>query len=164
MAVVERRGSVTLYFSESVLLLPPLHHPKLKVLRTRWNWIESIGFDYSVESKCELCLGEAVENGEVMAEEKRIDARCCELRLPCLGFQHAEYLFLYQKSIPLLKAPKINRIWFRGLRVFEKEPMASYYPVLFRERPHGRFTKWRVGWTHDHDDHTHNDRIAFARR
>ena len=163
MSVVEQRGSITLHFSESALILPALPHPKLDVLCLNDGWIDSIDFDYSVEGKCELCLGEAVEPEEVRAEEERIDARCLELRLPRLGRQHAEYLRLNQKHFPLLATPKIDRIWFRGLRVVEGTG-GTYYPVLFRQRPHGKFTKWRCGWGHDFDDHTHNDRIAFARR
>lgn len=163
MADFEMVGSIALYRSADALILPALPHPKIDVLAIRFNWIAGIDFDYSVQGKCPFYLGNAVEPEEVHADEDRVDARCAEAHLRRLGWQQAEHLALYQRQFPILHEPKINRIWFRGIRVTEKDTMGTYYPVLFRQKPSGgRFSKWRTGWAHDFDAHTHNDRIAFT--
>lgn len=164
MADVQMAGSIKLYCSESLRFLPALPRPQLRILKIRFDWIDSVHFDYSVIGKCELCLGAAVRAEETHADEARVNVRCAEARLRPMGFQHMEHLFLYQRQFPLLSQPAIDRIWFRGFSVFEKETCGTYHPILFRSRPHGRFTRWRCGWARDSDDHTENDRIAFARR
>ena len=161
---IERKGSLTLYRSTYPFFLPALNRPKIEVFRKRFDWIECVYFDYSPQGRCELCLGSAVESGESHAEEARVYARCAEIRLPRLGLQHMEYLYAHQREFRALFSKNIDRIWFRGMAVFEKGTCGMYYPVLFRERPHGRFTKWRSSWAHDFDGHTESDRIAFARR